>query len=148
MASLLGLSLLDEKENWTVHHGANGFLYYYNKRTKKSQWEKPTCFRPEEEKQASQDWKQYTTQSGKSVYLHTASMKFSWKLPAEAFQPPEKLPAKPAAKLPYHTFKIRQGSDHDSSESLELAQQRQENENNSENLKDEGSKAFLEMLKE
>lgn len=39
----------EEKQFWTAHKSLKGITYYFNSKTQKSQWYKPTCMMSKEE---------------------------------------------------------------------------------------------------
>jgi len=43
------VTLEEERKVWTIHQSVNGTTYYYNRATKKSQYEMPECFKTTEE---------------------------------------------------------------------------------------------------
>ena len=57
--------------------------YFYNKVTKKSQWQKPECLRSEEEKLNDTEWQEFKTKNGKIFYFSLKNKKIKWKVPEE-----------------------------------------------------------------
>jgi len=72
-----------ERENWSTHSTADGREYYYNKTTKKSEWEKPDCLKSEEEKLNDTDWKEYYTKDGRAYYFNRKTRQSLWEKPQE-----------------------------------------------------------------
>jgi pre-mRNA-processing factor 40 len=68
---------------WTIHQSVNGTTYYYNRATKKSQYEMPECFKTTEEVLEHPDWKEYRTAEGKKFYYNATNRKSCWQLPNE-----------------------------------------------------------------
>lgn len=72
--------------DWKQAKDGNGRVYYYNLKTKKSQWEKPTSM-VEPTKSAVQhqnmvsDWKTAVTKDGKTYYYNPKTGRSSWTLP-------------------------------------------------------------------
>lgn len=77
------MSYQEEKKQWTAHKAANGLTYYFNSKTKKSQWEKPECLMTDDEKINESDWIEYNTAEGKVFYYNIKLKKSVWKMPAE-----------------------------------------------------------------
>lgn len=51
------ITLEEERKVWKIHQSVNGITYYYNRSTKKSQYEMPECFKITEEDLDHPDWK-------------------------------------------------------------------------------------------
>ncbi|KAH7664362.1 WW domain-containing protein [Dioscorea alata] len=90
-----GIPKNEEVDAWTVHKTEAGTLYYYNRLTGKSTYEKPLNFKGEPKKANDQptpaswekldgtDWTLVTTNDGKKYYYDTKNKVSSWQLPAE-----------------------------------------------------------------
>ncbi|EAR84054.2 FF domain protein (macronuclear) [Tetrahymena thermophila SB210] len=76
-------TFVDERQFWSIEKASNGQKYYYNKKTKESQWEKPECLKTEEEKENQTDWIECTKQDGRVFYYNTKSKKSQWLIPEE-----------------------------------------------------------------
>jgi pre-mRNA-processing factor 40 len=58
--------------------------YYYNKRTKQSNWEKPLeLMTPLERADASTVWKEFTTPEGKKYYYNKVTKESKWTIPED-----------------------------------------------------------------
>lgn len=77
------VTLEEERKVWTIHQSVNGTTYYYNRATKKSQYEMPECFKTTEEVLEHPDWKEYRTAEGKKFYYNAITRKSCWQLPNE-----------------------------------------------------------------
>ncbi|KAL4477091.1 hypothetical protein ABPG72_015404 [Tetrahymena utriculariae] len=76
-------TFVDERQFWSIEKASNGQKYYYNKKTKESQWEKPECLKTEEEKENQTDWIECTKQDGRVFYYNTKSKKSQWLIPED-----------------------------------------------------------------
>ncbi|KAK6047735.1 WW domain protein, partial [Cooperia oncophora] len=92
---------------WTKHETADGRVYYYNKVTKESSWNKPDELKTPQERQtieikrstptatsANGIWKEYKTPEGRAYYYNTVTKETTWTKP-EGFSAP--VPAAAAA---------------------------------------------------
>jgi len=52
--------------------------YYYNRATKKSQYEMPECFKTTEETLEHPQWKEYKNADGKKFYYNSETHKSVW----------------------------------------------------------------------
>jgi pre-mRNA-processing factor 40 len=77
------VTLEEERKVWTIHKSVNGTTYYYNRATKKSQYEMPECSKTTEEVLEHPDWKEYRTAEGKKFYYNAMTRKSEWQLPNE-----------------------------------------------------------------
>ena len=77
------LTMEEERKAWTISRSLNGITYYYNRATKKSQYEMPDCFKTTEEKLEHPEWKEYRTAEGKKFYYNSRTTKSVWQLPSE-----------------------------------------------------------------
>ncbi|VDM70003.1 unnamed protein product [Strongylus vulgaris] len=78
---------------WTKHETAEGRVYYYNKITKESSWNKPDELKTPQERQerttptASSSsssnviWKEYKTPEGRAYYYNTVTKETTWTRP-------------------------------------------------------------------
>jgi pre-mRNA-processing factor 40 len=70
--------------DWQEHTSADGRKYYYNKRTKQSNWEKPLeLMTPLERADASTVWKEFTTPEGKKYYYNKVTKESKWTIPED-----------------------------------------------------------------
>lgn len=69
-----------ETSAWTQHKADDGRIYYYNKVTKVSSWNKPEELKTHEEKVKS-IWKEYKTPEGKTYYYNTLTKITTWTKP-------------------------------------------------------------------
>lgn len=81
---------------WTRHETAEGRVYYYNKITKESSWNKPDELKTPQERQARTTptsvsangiWKEYKTPEGRAYYYNTVTKETTWTRP-DAFNAP------------------------------------------------------------
>jgi len=72
-----------DKNDWKIKTHANGLLFYFNTKTKKSQWEKPDVLKTAEELLNSTDWQEQTTSEGKTFYYNAKIKQSVWKMPPE-----------------------------------------------------------------
>ncbi|XGW16790.1 hypothetical protein V3C99_001879 [Haemonchus contortus] len=81
---------------WTKHDTADGRVYYYNKITKESSWNKPDELKTPQERQARSTptatstngiWKEYKTTEGRPYYYNTVTKETTWTKP-EGFSTP------------------------------------------------------------
>ncbi|EAN33112.2 WW domain protein [Theileria parva strain Muguga] len=70
---------------WTEHVSKDGRKYYYNQKTKKSQWEKPNELKTEQELiiEAKTKWRTFATAEGKVFYYNTETKESVWEVPEE-----------------------------------------------------------------
>jgi pre-mRNA-processing factor 40 len=69
---------------WSEYTSPDGTKYYYNKITKKSQWEKPDELKTKEEKEMETcPWREYTADSGRKYYYNTKTEQTVWEMPEE-----------------------------------------------------------------
>ncbi|KAH9603745.1 hypothetical protein KSS87_009057, partial [Heliosperma pusillum] len=74
---------LASSSDW-IEHIKNGRRYYYNKKTRKSTWEKPLeLMSPIEMADATTDWKEYTSLDGKMYFYNKVTKQSKWKIPDE-----------------------------------------------------------------
>ncbi|CAL9221499.1 unnamed protein product [Arabidopsis halleri] len=70
--------------DWVEHTSADGRKYFFNKRTKKSTWEKPvelmTLF---ERADARTDWKEHSSPDGRKYYYNKITKQSTWTMPEE-----------------------------------------------------------------
>ncbi|KAJ1373932.1 hypothetical protein KIN20_036494 [Parelaphostrongylus tenuis] len=81
---------------WTRHETAEGRVYYYNKITKESSWNKPDELKAPQERQerstpatsnANVIWKEYKTPEGRAYYYNSVTKETTWTKP-EALNTP------------------------------------------------------------
>ncbi|WKX99060.1 hypothetical protein Q1695_014157 [Nippostrongylus brasiliensis] len=81
---------------WTKHETAEGRVYYYNKITKESSWNKPDELKTPQERQARTTptstsangiWKEYKTPEGRAYYYNSVTKETTWTKP-EGFDAP------------------------------------------------------------
>lgn len=69
---------------WTEHKLDDGKIFYHNKETNKSVWEKPDVFKDEKEKLLdSCIWTAFTTDDGKEYYHNGKTNETQWEMPDE-----------------------------------------------------------------
>ncbi|KIH63827.1 FF domain protein [Ancylostoma duodenale] len=78
---------------WTKHETAEGRVYYYNKITKESSWNKPDELKTPQERQERSTpttssssssnviWKEYKTPEGRAYYYNTVTKETTWTKP-------------------------------------------------------------------
>ncbi|XP_068312816.1 pre-mRNA-processing protein 40A-like isoform X1 [Pyrus communis] len=70
--------------DWQEHMAADGRRYYFNRRTRESNWEKPLeLMTPMERADASTVWKEYTSADGKKYYYNKVTRESKWTIPEE-----------------------------------------------------------------
>ncbi|XP_021302845.1 pre-mRNA-processing protein 40C isoform X2 [Sorghum bicolor] len=86
---------VQDSDAWSAHKTETGVVYYYNALTGESTYQKPTGFKGEPEKVATQpvpvswdklagtDWSIVTTSDGKKYYYDSKQKVSSWQLPPE-----------------------------------------------------------------
>ncbi|KFD50828.1 hypothetical protein M513_08266 [Trichuris suis] len=73
-----------EELPWSEHKTDDGRVFYYNKITQQSSWEKPDELKTELELLlAKTPWQQFTTPEGKVYYFNKETKESSWALPKE-----------------------------------------------------------------
>ncbi|KAI8050250.1 hypothetical protein BDF22DRAFT_696288 [Syncephalis plumigaleata] len=69
---------------WTEHKAPDGKIYYYNRVTKQSAWEKPDELKSSDEKTATDSaWVEYTAAGGKKYYYNKNTKETTWTRPSE-----------------------------------------------------------------
>ncbi|CAH2053286.1 unnamed protein product [Thlaspi arvense] len=75
---------LEALTDWVEHTSADGRIYFFNKKTKKSTWEKPvelmTLF---ERADARTDWKEHSSPDGRKYYYNKITKQSTWTMPEE-----------------------------------------------------------------
>lgn len=75
---------LSDDSHWSVHTNNDGRKYYYNKVTKKSQWEMPEELKSsEEQEEVTTPWREYKTKEGEKYYYNIATKISTWDMPEE-----------------------------------------------------------------
>ncbi|CAN6682305.1 unnamed protein product [Malus baccata var. baccata] len=70
--------------DWQEHLAVDGRRYYFNRRTRQSNWEKPLeLMTPMERADASTVWKEYTSAEGKKYYYNKVTRESKWTIPEE-----------------------------------------------------------------
>ncbi|KAJ3064682.1 hypothetical protein HDU98_011915 [Podochytrium sp. JEL0797] len=70
--------------DWMAHTKPDGKVYYYNKVTQQSQWDKPDELKtPLERALSACSWKEYKTDDGRKYYSNTVTKETVWKTPIE-----------------------------------------------------------------
>ncbi|KAM1527173.1 hypothetical protein ACFXTI_016372 [Malus domestica] len=70
--------------DWQEHLAVDGRRYYFNRRTRQSNWEKPLeLMTPMERADASTVWKEYTSADGKKYYYNKVTRESKWTIPEE-----------------------------------------------------------------
>ncbi|KAJ7967603.1 pre-mRNA-processing protein 40A-like [Quillaja saponaria] len=70
--------------DWIEHTSSNGRRFYYNKKTKVSNWEKPLeLMTPIERADASTNWKEHTSPDGRKYYYNKITKESKWLIPEE-----------------------------------------------------------------
>ncbi|OMJ16915.1 Pre-mRNA-processing protein prp40 [Smittium culicis] len=67
--------------NWEIHKAADGRVYYYDRDTKKSTWDKPDELKSSEEAQTI--WKEYIAPGGKKYWYNSETKETTWDMPQE-----------------------------------------------------------------
>ncbi|PWA03500.1 hypothetical protein BB558_000306 [Smittium angustum] len=67
--------------NWETHKAADGRVYYYNRETKKSSWEKPDELKTIVEIKTK--WKEYVAPGGKKYWYNSETKETTWNIPDE-----------------------------------------------------------------
>ncbi|KAJ3247820.1 hypothetical protein HDU78_002901 [Chytriomyces hyalinus] len=72
------------ESDWISHTKPDGKVYYYNKVTHQSTWDKPDELKtPLEKALAASPWKEYKTEDGRKYYSNSVTKETVWKVPAE-----------------------------------------------------------------
>ncbi|TPX78538.1 hypothetical protein CcCBS67573_g00254 [Chytriomyces confervae] len=72
------------ESDWISHTKPDGKVYYYNKVTHQSTWDKPDELKtPLEKALAASPWKEYKTEDGRNYYSNSVTKETVWKVPAE-----------------------------------------------------------------
>lgn len=73
-----------EQSQWSEHRTPDGRIYYFNKLTNQSSWEKPEDLKKEPEQNLETcPWKEYKTEDGKVYYHNIITKQSSWTIPKE-----------------------------------------------------------------
>ncbi|KAI9297392.1 hypothetical protein K502DRAFT_363306 [Neoconidiobolus thromboides FSU 785] len=94
--------------SWTEHKTSDGRVFFYNKETKKSSWEKPDELKAPEEK--ATPWKEYTAEGGKKYYYNSVTRVTTWEMPSELRAITDK--SKPTSNGRSHKRSINENSPH------------------------------------
>lgn len=71
----------DVQARWTVHKDKeNGKKYYYDRKTKKTTWDRPADLGPEEH---DERWYKRVDEKGRVYFVQVSTRKTSWKLPKD-----------------------------------------------------------------
>uniref|UniRef100_A0A915PC78 Uncharacterized protein n=1 Tax=Setaria digitata TaxID=48799 RepID=A0A915PC78_9BILA len=78
-------STLITSDIWSEHTASDGRVYYYNKVTKQSSWQKPDELKTPEEKKlaAAKLWREYKTPEGRPYYYNIESKETTWICPKD-----------------------------------------------------------------
>ena len=69
---------------WTEHKAPDGRVYYFNKGTGQSLWDKPEELKSEEEKALPvSPWKEHVSDAGKKYYFNSVTKQSLWEIPKE-----------------------------------------------------------------
>ncbi|VDK67880.1 unnamed protein product [Litomosoides sigmodontis] len=70
---------------WSEHIASDGRVYYYNKVTKQSSWQKPDELKTPEEKKlaAAKLWREYKTPEGRPYYYNIETKETTWICPKD-----------------------------------------------------------------
>ncbi|KAL4002890.1 WW domain family protein [Acanthocheilonema viteae] len=70
---------------WSEHTASDGRVYYYNKVTKQSSWQKPDELKSPEEKKlaAAKLWREYKTPEGRPYYYNIETKETTWICPKD-----------------------------------------------------------------
>ncbi|VDK67227.1 unnamed protein product [Onchocerca ochengi] len=82
--SSIGTSLITS-DIWSEHTASDGRVYYYNKVTKQSSWQKPDELKTPEEKKlaAAKLWREYKTPEGRPYYYNIETKETTWVCPKD-----------------------------------------------------------------
>ncbi|GAB4853406.1 hypothetical protein Ancab_017584 [Ancistrocladus abbreviatus] len=84
VATVKPKSSSQSSSDWLEHTSADGRRYYYNKKTRRSTWEKPVeLMTPLEKADATTDWKEYTSPDGRKYYYNKVTRQSKWSIPEE-----------------------------------------------------------------
>lgn len=73
----------DETQFWSIEKAANGQKYFFNKKTKVSQWEKPDCLKTADERENKTNWIECTKSDGRVFYYNLITKRSQWIIPPE-----------------------------------------------------------------
>uniref|UniRef100_A0A0R3RQI5 WW domain-containing protein n=1 Tax=Elaeophora elaphi TaxID=1147741 RepID=A0A0R3RQI5_9BILA len=79
------LLILKTLQIWSEHTASDGRVYYYNKVTKQSSWQKPDELKTPEEKKlaAAKLWREYKTPEGRPYYYNIETKETTWICPKD-----------------------------------------------------------------
>ncbi|OZC11562.1 hypothetical protein X798_01420 [Onchocerca flexuosa] len=82
--SSIGTTLVTS-DIWSEHTASDGRVYYYNKVTKQSSWQKPDELKTPEEKKlaAAKLWREYKTPEGRPYYYNIETKETTWICPKD-----------------------------------------------------------------
>ncbi|KAM3723806.1 5'-AMP-activated protein [Dirofilaria immitis] len=82
--SSIGTTLITS-DIWSEHTASDGRVYYYNKVTKQSSWQKPDELKTPEEKKlaAAKLWREYKTPEGRPYYYNIETKETTWICPKD-----------------------------------------------------------------
>ncbi|KAJ3286015.1 hypothetical protein HDU79_006884 [Rhizoclosmatium sp. JEL0117] len=129
MPPVPGMMPQQKEPEWIAHTKPDGKVYYYNRVTQQSTWEKPEELKtPLERALSACPWKEYKTEDGRKYYSNTVTRETVWKVPAEyqaiidrfeVIMPPT--PADPAPLVPVSSNVVVIPVNFDSREEAEKA---------------------------
>ncbi|KAJ3357231.1 hypothetical protein HDU83_008044 [Entophlyctis luteolus] len=80
----VGNNLAKKESDWIAHTKPDGKVYYYNKVTQQSTWDKPDDLKTPLEKALSAcPWKEYKTEDGRKYYSNSVTKETVWKVPSD-----------------------------------------------------------------
>lgn len=69
--------------DWTEHKDASGQIFYHNRITNESSWEKPNELKSEFEKEERTPWKEYLDDQSRKYYVNSITNETTWNMPEE-----------------------------------------------------------------
>ncbi|KAI9502741.1 U1 snRNP protein [Coemansia spiralis] len=84
------------KSNWAEYTTPEGRVYFFNRETKVTTWEKPDELKTQQERESV--WKEYV-KDGKPYWYNTMTKKSTWSRPAELGEPSAPLVTSPAVTV-------------------------------------------------
>lgn len=75
----------EARSEWTEHKSSDGRIYYYNRVTRESRWEKPDELKAAEDskRSTSSAWNEFKTSDGRVYFYNAVTKESRWEKPVE-----------------------------------------------------------------